>query len=62
MAKKPLNGHSCASCEHYLGELSTGFHTFTPYNKIQSKESEKQYRVNIINLFIYLLTYLLITY
>lgn len=49
ISKKPMQGHSCASCEHYIGDLSPASHTFVPYNKLQTKETEKQYRVITIN-------------
>ena len=45
MAKKPLEGHTCASCEHYIGELNNSSSSkYIPYSKLQTKESEKLYR------------------
>jgi len=50
MAKKPLDGHTCASCEHYLGDLKSSSSAYIPYSKMQTKESEKLYRVIQIKL------------
>ncbi len=47
MSKKPLNGHSCAACEHYIGDLNEAQgSSYIPYHKMQTKDIEKQYRVN----------------
>ena len=45
IAKKPIGGHLCASCETYIGELSN--HTsYVPWNKIPNKEAgDKLYRI-----------------
>ena len=38
LAKKPMNGHLCASCEAYLGELkSTSTSNFIYWNKYPKK-------------------------
>jgi len=46
LAKKPLGGHSCASCESYIGELHE-HNQYLPWNKINQKEIERSYRVII---------------
>jgi len=45
MAKKPIDGYTCASCEHYIGDLNSSMAStkYVPYK--QTKESEKLYRV-----------------
>jgi len=43
LAKKPLNGHTCASCEQYLGDLNEK-NEYVPWNKIPN-QSDKIYRV-----------------
>lgn len=40
IAKKPLGGYSCASCETYLGELSNTT-DFVTWNKMRSESTEK---------------------
>ena len=42
IAKKPLGGYSCASCESYLGELKNT-KEFTPWSKYPNRE-DKNYR------------------
>ena len=43
IAKKPINGYTCASCEQYLGDLHDN-NQFVPWNKIPN-QNEKLYRV-----------------
>ena len=43
IAKKPLGGFSCASCESYLGELKNNTKEFTPWSKYPNRE-DKNYR------------------
>lgn len=46
MAKKPVNGFSCASCESYIGELPES-NQYVPWNKYPIRDpNEKAYRVN----------------
>ena len=44
IAKKPLGGFSCASCEAYLGELKKS-QEYTPWNKYPNRERENNYRL-----------------
>ena len=44
LAKKPLGGHSCASCESYLGNLKES-DDYIPWNKYPQRERDKNYRV-----------------
>ena len=44
IAKKPLGGYSCASCEAYLGELKKS-QEYTPWNKYPNREREKNFRL-----------------
>ena len=45
LAKKPLNGFSCASCEAYLGELRDNSQ-YVPWNKYPLRDpNEKLYRI-----------------
>jgi chromosome segregation ATPase len=44
LAKKPLYGHSCASCESYLGNLKES-DDYIPWNKYPQRERDKNYRV-----------------
>lgn len=53
MAKKPVNGFSCASCESYIGELPDS-NQYVPWNKYPIRDpNEKAYRV-FFYIFIYL--------
>jgi hypothetical protein len=46
IAKKPLGGYSCASCEAYLGELKKSQdYNYTPWNKYPNREREKTFRL-----------------
>ena len=46
IAKKPIGGHLCASCETYIGELSNSSTSYVPWNKIPNKETgDKLYRL-----------------
>lgn len=48
IAKKPIGGYSCASCENYIGELTDKTEYLT-WNKVPGKEAlDRTYRVNII--------------
>lgn len=44
LAKKPLGGHLCASCEAYIGELNQK-DDYLAWNKYPMREHEKGYRV-----------------
>ena len=45
LAKKPVGGHSCASCESYIGDL-LDHNQHVPWNKMHHpKEIERSYRV-----------------
>ena len=44
IAKKPLGGFSCASCESYLGELKNR-DTYLFWNKYPQREKDQNYRV-----------------
>ena len=44
IAKKPIGGYSCASCEAYLGELKEKG-DFISWNKYPNREKEKNYRI-----------------
>lgn len=46
LAKKPIGGYSCASCENYIGELTDKHNDHAIWNKYPSKETnEKAYKV-----------------
>ena len=49
IAKKPMNGYSCASCESFLGTLKNDKNKFIHWNKMPSRErdltGEKFYRI-----------------
>ena len=46
LAKKPINGYSCASCESYLGFLKDDAKKFIPWNRLPVHENEdKIYRM-----------------
>ena len=42
LANKPIGGHSCASCENYLGSLKDGTDKFVHWNKLPLKEKDKE--------------------
>ena len=44
LAKKPIGGHICASCEAYIGELK-GKDDFMIWNKYPQRDKEKNYRI-----------------
>jgi transcriptional regulator NrdR family protein len=45
LAKKPLGGNSCASCETYIGELQDN-NQFVPWNKYPMRDpNDKLYRI-----------------
>ena len=44
IAKKPIGGHACASCETYLGDLKEKG-DFVAWNKYPQREKDKNYRV-----------------
>jgi hypothetical protein len=47
LAKKPVNGYACASCESYIGELHDK-NQFVPWNKYPVRDpNEKAYRVKL---------------
>lgn len=46
LAKKPVNGYTCASCENYIGDLTDKACDFTAWNKYPAREtSDKVYKV-----------------
>ena len=49
IAKKPINGYSCASCESFIGDLKNDKNKFIQWNKMPSRErdltGEKFYRI-----------------
>lgn len=45
LAKKPIDGFACASCEAYIGELHDN-NQYIPWNKYPMRDpNEKLYRV-----------------
>ena len=45
IAKKPLNGHLCASCENYIGDLKENS-AYVPWNKYPMRDpNDKLYRI-----------------
>jgi hypothetical protein len=44
LAKKPINGFLCASCEAYIGDLKNNEEIAT-WNKLTSKKDRKNYRI-----------------
>ena len=44
IAKKPMGGHACASCESYLGDLK-GNDEFIAWNKYPQRERDTNYRL-----------------
>lgn len=47
LAKKPLNGYSCASCEAYIGDLQDN-QQHIPWNKYPMRDpNDKVYRVKV---------------
>jgi hypothetical protein len=44
IAKKPMGGHSCASCETYIGDLNDK-KDYVAWNKYPQRERDKNYRV-----------------
>jgi signal transduction histidine kinase len=49
LAKKPVNGYNCASCESYIGDLHDNTQ-YVAWNKYPARENEKGYRVDIVNI------------
>ena len=46
LAKTPINGYSCASCESYIGELNNNIKKYIPWNRLPYKDSgENMYRM-----------------
>ena len=46
LAKKPINGYSCASCESYIGELNNTIKKYIPWNRLPYKDTgESMYRM-----------------
>ena len=46
LAKKPVNGYSCAACESYIGDLRDDAHKFIPWNKMPLRDpGDKLYRM-----------------
>ena len=44
IAKKPMGGFSCASCESYIGDLRNK-ESYMPWNKYPQREKDQNYRV-----------------
>ena len=45
LAKKPINGYSCAACESYIGDLRDDAYKFIPWNKMPLRDpSDQLYR------------------
>ena len=44
IAKKPMGGYSCASCESYIGDLKNK-ESYMPWNKYPQREKDQNYRV-----------------
>ena len=44
IAKKPIGGHACASCESYLGDLREN-DDYVAWNKYPQRDRDKNYRV-----------------
>lgn len=44
IAKKPIGGYSCASCESYIGDLKNK-ESYMPWNKYPQREKDQNYRV-----------------
>ena len=38
LAKKPINGYSCAACESYIGDLRDDAYKFIPWNKMPLRD------------------------
>ena len=45
IAKKPMGGFSCASCESYIGGELKNKETYMPWNKYPQREKDQNYRV-----------------
>jgi len=46
IAKKPVGGYACASCESYIGKLQDSTNQHVPWNKYPQRDpNEKAYRV-----------------
>ena len=46
LAKKPINGYSCAACESFIGDLRDDAHKYIPWNRIPLREpGDKLYRM-----------------
>ena len=44
IAKKPIGGHACASCESYIGDLKEN-DDYIAWNKYPQRERDKNYRI-----------------
>ena len=44
IAKKPIGGYSCASCESYIGDLKNK-DSYMPWNKYPQRDKDQNYRV-----------------
>lgn len=47
LAKKPINGYSCAACESFIGELNNDAKKYVPWNRLPNKEGSDNYRLGI---------------
>ena len=45
LAKKPIKGYSCASCESYLGELNNDVKKYVPWNRLPFRDTGDLYRL-----------------
>lgn len=51
IAKKPVNGYACASCEAYIGDLQDNNNQHIPWNKYPVRDpNDKSYRVKYIKI------------
>ena len=47
LAKKPINGYSCAACESFIGELNNDVKKYVPWNRLPNKEGSDNYRFGL---------------
>ena len=48
LAKKPVDGYTCASCENFIGDLNDKSHDYKPWEKYPVRNtSEKAFKVII---------------
>lgn len=49
LAKKPIGGYSCASCENYLGDLTEKANDNTPWSKHQTRDLNDNKTIKVGN-------------